>query len=93
MVVWAVCIITSSFSTVWLKRSCTQAALIIAAVVVAAVVIAKNNNSAPAGPTSAAERPKRGVRGTIVGLFGGVDVMNDPVKKSHQSITARSPGM
>ena len=68
-------------------------ALIIAAVVVAAVVIAKNNNSASAGPTSAAERPKRGVRGTIVGLFGGVDVMNDPVKKSHQSITARSPGM
>ena len=62
--------------------------LIVAAVVVGAVMLSKSGDDAP---SSAEGRQRRSVRHTILGLFGAVDVMNDP--KGHQSITGRAPPM
>ena len=75
--------------------------IVVAAVVVAAVVVARRDTDSPtpvaaqpssAEPSAASASEKRGLRRTIVGLFGGVDMMNNP-GKGHQSITGRTPAM
>lgn len=65
-------------------------ALVVGAVIVGAVVLAKKNDEGPSRSESSTGR--RSVRQTIVGMFGGVDVMNNP-GKGHQSISGRSPAM
>jgi len=65
-------------------------AIVVGAVIVGAVALSKKNEDS--GPTPASGGQRRSVRQTIIGLFGGVDVMNDP-GKGHQSISGRAPAM
>lgn len=67
-------------------------ALVIGAVVVGAVALSKRDSDDGQGPSRSEDGPRRSVRQTIVGLFSGVDVMNNP-GKGHQSISGRSPAM
>jgi len=63
-------------------------AVVVGAVIVGAIALSKKEDS----PTRANSGDRRSVRQTIVGLFSGVDVMNNP-GKGHQSISGRSPAV
>jgi len=66
-------------------------AIVVAAVIVGAVLLTRSSDD-DEGPSRSEGGQRRSVRRTIMGLFGGVDVMNDP-GKGHQSITGRAPPM
>jgi len=63
-------------------------AVVIGAVIVGAIALSKKEDE----PSRADSGNRRSVRQTIVGLFSGVDVMNNP-GKGHQSISGRAPAM
>merc|ERR1711879_170733 len=60
--------------------------------IVAVAVLASGNDEDDEVSNNSGEKRKT-MRQTLRGFFGGVDVMNDPASKGHQSITARSPAV
>ena len=69
------------------------AGIVVAAVVVVAVVAARRDTKSVSQKSTERGIPvteRKGLRHTIFGIFGGVDMMNNP-EKDHQSITGRSP--
>jgi len=66
--------------------------LVIAAIVAGAVVLSTRDNEGNNVEPSDKTEHRRSLRDAIRGIFGGVDVMNDP-EKGHSSITGRSPAM
>ena len=60
--------------------------------IVAVAVLASGDDEDDVVSNNSGEKRKT-MRQTLRGFFGGVDVMNDPASKGHQSITARSPAV
>lgn len=65
------------------------AGLVVVGVIIGALILTDDGSDDDAP----SDDRRRSVRRTIRGFFGGVDVMNNPENKGHQSITARSPAM
>merc|ERR1711879_977831 len=68
------------------------AGIVVGGIVAVAVLASGDDEDDDVVSNNSGEKRKT-MRQTLRGFFGGVDVMNDPASKGHQSITARSPAV